>query len=183
MGCDIHFFVEVRKDGEWTLAPGQLRVCERCEGSGKDPVSSRCANCKKTIDAHMPDTNKCLYNASTLEELPEPCEYHCIDGKSLYPTYYSGRNYDLFGILSGVRGDIDEKFTREDRGWPDDTSYYVSKYGDNQDLHSHGYYTLTELLERDWSGVDFRMFKKALTQLAALDKDSDNVRAVFCYDN
>ncbi len=62
---------------------------------------------------------------------------------------YSERNYSLFGILAGVRGD--SKPIKEPVGLPDDVSEMVKKISDqwDSDGHSHSYYTLKELIQFD----------------------------------
>lgn len=62
---------------------------------------------------------------------------------------YSERNYSLFGLLAGVRGDA--KPIKEPAGLPEDVSEIVKKISDrwNGDGHSHSYYTLEDLLKYD----------------------------------
>lgn len=182
MGCDIHFFVEVFRDGEWELAPGQVKPCARCQGNGLDPEEITCRNCEKYQDAHAPEEGKCLFDSTQWDPEYHRCLDHCLHGKQLYPTFYSGRNYELFGILSGVRGDYDESFTIEDRGFPPDVSPLLREYGSSSDLHSHGYYTLAEFGQRSWKG-DLAYFAKTLKEMAKLSSNPEHVRAVFCYDN
>lgn len=183
MGCDIHFFVEVFKEGTWQLAPGQVEACSHCGGTGLDPEEGHCGNCKHTLREHMPDNGKCLYDTTTLVRIPDRCREYCAAGKQFMKPYYSGRNYELFAILSGVRGGPDPDFTIEDRGVPEDCDPVVAAYMDNQDLHSQGYYTLAELQKFDWKDRQFREFVKTMDKMARLADDPENVRAVFCYDN
>jgi len=61
-------------------------------------------------------------------------------------SLYSGRNYNLFGVLAGVRGGYE---ICPPRGLPDDVSDIVKKNSDrwDSDGHSHSYFTLAELKE------------------------------------
>jgi hypothetical protein len=74
---------------------------------------------------------------------------------------YSGRNYDLFGMLADVRNgrgfagcDTGDGFKpiSMPKGFPEDASYEVEKDKDcwEGDGHSHSYLTLSELLAYDW---------------------------------
>lgn len=35
MGCDVHFFVEHFKDGEWKHVEGKVAQCPDCNGTGE----------------------------------------------------------------------------------------------------------------------------------------------------
>jgi len=61
-------------------------------------------------------------------------------------SLYSGRNYNLFGVLAGVRGGYE---ICPPRGLPSDVSDIVKKNSDrwDGDGHSHSYFTLAELKE------------------------------------
>lgn len=61
-------------------------------------------------------------------------------------SLYSGRNYNLFGVLAGVRGGYE---ICPPRGLPSDVSDIVKKNSDrwDSDGHSHSYFTLAELKE------------------------------------
>ena len=103
---------------------------------------------------------------------------------SNYPScLYRGRNYHLFSILADVRSYGEGNAITEPRGVPDDASdaylYIVEQW--KGDGHSHSYFTLTELLEHDWS--DFDEFRETLERMKNIDENTDNVRAVFFFDN
>ena len=104
-------------------------------------------------------------------------------------VYYRDRNYKLFEILAGVRGDEDNAISLP-RGIPRDASFgyktMVKQW--SSDGHSHSYYTLTELLEIDWDKYDnvysnFDSIKNSLERMKSIDSNTDNVRAVFFFDN
>ncbi len=103
---------------------------------------------------------------------------------SNYPNaLYSGRNYSLFEKLANVRSYGEGNAIAEPRGVPEDASdaylYIVEQW--KGDGHSHSYFTLAELLEHDWS--DFTEFRETLERMKDLDENTDNVRAVFFFDN
>jgi hypothetical protein len=91
-----------------------------------------------------------------------------IGGRTDQP--YDGRNYELFGVLAGVReGNMPMIDPDGPRGTPDDLSaelqHSVDRWGD--DGHSHTWYTLKELKEFDWGTkgvvegmVDFDTYKE-----------------------
>jgi len=64
-------------------------------------------------------------------------------------SFYRGRDYDMFSVLANVRNYSDNNFIIEDRGLPDDICQITKKEADRWkgDAHSHGYYTLKELID------------------------------------
>lgn len=75
-------------------------------------------------------------------EIEEPdTEYEYEYVKEVSPT---GRNYNLFAMLAGVRGEYDDSY--EIRGVPHDVSKVVQLAVDNMegDGHSHSYLSLDE---------------------------------------
>jgi len=100
--------------------------------------------------------------------------------------YYDSRNYQLFSILADVRGNYSPIV--EPRGIPEDASYgykYMCDQWDG-DAHSHSYYTLTELLNVDWTEYDdcyLEGFLKSIERMKEIDRDTDNVRMCFFFDN
>lgn len=76
--------------------------------------------------------------------------------------FYSGRNYNLFGILANVRNgrgfagiNTGDGFVpiSEPRGLPEDVSEQVGAESDRWDVdgHSHSWLTVAELLAYDWT--------------------------------
>ena len=63
-------------------------------------------------------------------------------------SIYSGRNYELFGILAGVRNRNNDSID-DPRGLPEDVSEVTKKESDrwDGDGHSHSWLTLRELKE------------------------------------
>lgn len=186
MGCDIHFYVEIENaKGAWELAPGQMVPCERCEGTKLDPEYKHCSNCKKGLEEHEPDTGKCWFDFTKLNLVPDPCNYDCLGGDQLTDSFYpGGRNYELFSVLSGVRGEGVPGFTKENCGMPLDPSPELAKAALEPDWHSHTWYTLTELQAHDWTQYEYMAsFRSTLNQMQDLAHDHEDVRAVFWYDN
>lgn len=105
----------------------------------------------------------------------------------------SDRNYDLFGLLAGVRGDIDIEEISPPKGIPEDASHgYLHKveYWDG-DCHSHSYFTLKELKE-SLSGNE-RLLQEPIDRLEKAKKEiidewdlklgDEDIRMVFFFDN
>jgi hypothetical protein len=198
VGCDIHLFVEFQtQEGEWKLAPNQLAACDNCKGSGLDPELAHCKNCHKDGTAHEAKTQKCYFSPGHYESVHKPCSYNCLRGQSLHQHYYytGGRNYSLFGILSGVRGDADPAWTIEDSGLPEDATEYVKHDSASMGYHSEGSYSLAYLLTYDWkqkpltglfAGEDiYAGMRRLITNLKRFQKwqNAKDVRIVFWYDN
>lgn len=127
MGCDIHMFAEVKKNGKWE------KIVKKFKNRRYDP------NRESKTDEDGYEWNP---------------EFHD------HP--YSGRNYDLFGILADVRNGrgfagikTGEGFVpiSEPKGLPEDVSGEIKKDSDDYgyDGHSHSYFTLKELKSYDWS--------------------------------
>jgi hypothetical protein len=111
---------------------------------------------------------------------------------------YAGRNYFLFGILAKVRWYECPKPISNPKGFPDNACEEVKlEYsGWGSDAHSASYFTLTELLNYDWSFwdeydldhgikgsselVDFRY---TMERMKKISDNPDNVRIVFWFDN
>jgi len=95
------------------------------------------------------------------------------------------RNYDVFGVLAGVRGD--KAPISEPRGLPDDFKFldkdsWIGDYG-------FSWLTVGEILDYDWSIVEFTdEIPKQVTAAieaakAQLDTDNPAVRLVFGFDS
>lgn len=125
------------------------------------------------------------------------------DGEDIYlpnvPSY-GGRNYPLFALLAGVRGEFAESW--EPRGFPDDSSKEVAESFDfwDSDAHTPSHQTLgelqrkaAELLIRDKpNGSNIEYAFNGLTTLIRAVKDSlgngtnlsdEDVRIVYWFDN
>lgn len=86
------------------------------------------------------------------------------EGEFLPVDIYDGRDYDLFGLLAGVRSIIDPFVFP--RGVPDDMSCEVSKaYGDGQYYHTPTWYDYCELQAYE------RMMVNSCKEIAKFDDD------------
>jgi hypothetical protein len=88
-------------------------------------------------------------------------------------SLYSNRNYNLFSVLAGVRGN-DE--ICPPRGLPNDVSDIVKKNSDrwDGDGHSHSYFTLAELREY-YENNSHTLFNGFLSKRQIKDLDKDGV--------
>lgn len=67
----------------------------------------------------------------------------------------SYRNYAWFGVIAGVRA-YDAPRISDPKGLPDDPSIVCARQlGDDRDLHSHSYLTLSEISEAWRRYIDF----------------------------
>jgi hypothetical protein len=191
MGCDIHMYSEQRTpDGKWEA---MLHDCDHCDGTGDAQEKRVCQGCGRDYEAWdgnfetiaLEDhhaSGKCLYGLGSLLLKPTVCR-RCKGTKMSPADIYGSRNYRLFGVLAGVRGAEDPNFTRPNRGVPDNASAEYHRQAEGEDWHSHTWYTLTELLERNWD--DFSEFKEVVNTLKERlgDGDTDDIRIVFFFDN
>lgn len=153
MGCDIHLYVETLQDGQWKPYKGEW------PNPDYDPADEWGAKQKPILSQYRspysfePDTP--INEFSTETALSEEVTY-------VYPSFYNGRNYDLFSILADVRNGYGFAGVptgshinpiSDPKGLPDDVSHEVymeaKKWG--RDGHSHSWLTLRELQEYDWN--------------------------------
>ena len=94
------------------------------------------------------------------------CDNHIWNDKENkyeFDPIYWGRNYDLFGVLAGVRS---REFPMIDspRGLPEDISAKTKEYAVEMkgDAHSYSYLTMKELLK--WKKKMTRKWKKLLKE-------------------
>ncbi len=171
MGCDIHFYTERYSSEDY-------------EGP-KDISEER--NTKLT--SLLPNTDSIPPRWITADEWEYSDEWG--DGFSWNivrdSRLYRGRNYYLFTVLAGVRGD--EPILSNPRGVPDDISYaYRQELERNDgDAHSMSYYTLKELLDVDWDKYHkddwLNGFMETIEKMKKIDPDPTKVRCVFFFDN
>lgn len=161
MGCDIHLFAEIRKNGKWEQAGSMVKN-----------------------EYYWPeeDTGNYLGNKKLVRE-----------------RFYRGRNYQLFGVLAGVRSDGPPIV--EQRGFPKDASKETKSYHKSWegDAHSESWLNLKELLEWAYGGdfskksvnkfekIDGYFAETTLSKLLKLatspDVKPEDVRIVFWFDN
>jgi len=154
MGCDIHLFSEVKRNGKWEPAVPFVLA-----DWWYDTIIDE-EDCEY-------DTPKYRIREKEFENMSEEEVFEkygddpriCWD----YPLDRSlgNRNYCFFSILADVRNgrgfagvDTGDGFNpiSEPRGLPEDVSIEVKRQFDHYgiDGHSHSYITLKELLEYDW---------------------------------
>jgi len=102
--------------------------------------------------------------------------------------FYGSRNYGLFGALADVRRTPKNGSISEPRGFPDDTSedLNIIYKGWGWDAHTPSYFTLTELINVDWSKYDdvhINEFMNAIEKMKKINQNTDDVRCVFWFDN
>lgn len=111
-------------------------------------------------------------------------EYKAMYG--YYESLYISRDYDLFSVLAGVRGDLEP--IDYPIGFPDDCSQdfldVMKSWG--SDAHSETHYTLDKLLEYfelPENAERFRYFSELLIQIRKLKKYAEDIRLLIFFDN
>lgn len=124
MGCDIHSYVEIRKDGQWEHY-----------------------NWYSQFQKGIWDDGSPEYDYSAMFNHP----LYIHRNYDLFAILANVRNGRGFAGISTGTG---FKPISMPRGLPGDVTFDVKKESDNwgADGHSHSYVTLRELLEYDWEG-------------------------------
>jgi len=151
------------------------------------------------LEKSQEDFTKVFYDGKVIKCLVAPyhtAEYFDEDEGDEYAywsvvrdkRFYAGRNYYLFTILAGVRGNRDDESISEPRGVPDDISdaYREQLRQWEGDAHSKSYFTLKELLDVDWSKYETEYipeFFETIEKMKQLDTDPEKVRCLFFFDN
>lgn len=165
MGCDIHFFTERYSTDDYD--------------GPKDLLEERDQKIGSVLDGYVSTPRWITADKWTYEH---DDKYWGVDYQ-----LYEGRNYHLFNILAGVRGD--GPTISEPRGVPEDASYayrvMLNQWG--WDAHSASYYTLSELLKVNWEEYKYLdyldEFMDTIENMKKIDPNPDNVRCVFFFDN
>ena len=210
MGCDIHIYAEKKnkETGKWEkvghkfvdvfysepiikllqtwykLSFNDAKVILKRYLNQKEPRNKAERHIFKTLDMKISnDPNFRWWDQNSTGKYMNP--------KTDQP--YSGRNYNLFGALAGVRSDFD-MITDYARGLPNDVSDEVCEISDSWDVdgHSHNYITLRELIdniyykmsdeELDELELGTHFFRDVINDLKEIG-NPDDVRIVFCFDN
>ena len=165
MGCDVHVYTE-----RWTNSnkyDGPRDLAEDRDNKLNELLEDKPTKYRwVSADKWNSDKNGCRDNWED--------------------QYYDSRNYQLFSILAGVRGEHSPIV--EPSGIPEDVSTGYEYMCDQWegDSHSHSYYTLTELLNVNWEEYDdcyLDDFLQSIERLKEIDEDTDNVRMCFFFDN
>jgi hypothetical protein len=124
-------------------------------------------------------------NFLSAEELSEQICPTCAGGNKIIDSFFNGRDYELFGHLAGVRGQVDP--ITGPRGVPNDMSEEL-----NKQFHPYSgqvpasWYTLKELQSfQVLKTIRFKTFQKTLREMEKLlspGQDSNEVRAIFWFD-
>jgi hypothetical protein len=136
--------------------------------------------CDITSYVEIKKDDKWMIRGEYFQNLDEefPCEF----------LFYGFRDYELFGVLAGVRSCYYEPISMP-KGLPDDVSYIVRKEScEFQDYFDHSYFTLKELLA---NMIIFRkinyMFVNEVHKLREMalkyKLNFNDVRIVFWFDN
>ncbi len=219
MGCDIHMFAEKynREDNKWEKVGNEFlsdysiySITKHIENEiGCDTKLAENILNKYIDDSYDKNSNpkniqekleKYVFNYLNENLPPKDTEVSWseseFEGKlpNLYTdTPYDGRNYVLFGVLAGVRGN---EFNPIDypRCLPNDVSKEIKDEHERWgiDAHSATYYTLDELLDSDYRKmsvgelVELRLkyfFKDVLDECLKLTDNPSDFRLVFWFDN
>ncbi len=170
MGCDIHFFVEKYSTDNYE-GPKDLQE-DREEKLGVVLSDGK-------FEPRWITADKWVYENPYGDGSEWSVDYNT--------RFYNGRNYYLFGVLAGVRGDTN--IISEPRGVPDDASYAYKKEVErwDGDGHSNSYYTLDELLAVDWDKINtdgwIDEWLNTIENMKKIDPDPSKVRCVFFFDN
>lgn len=172
MGCDCHFFVEKWSDEDFE---GPKNIAEQ-------------RNIK--LNSVLEGSKTYRWISADKWELFEKGTKDEYWGVPYDLEFYGSRNYYLYSIIADVRNYGSDKVEPicDPRGVPDDASdgykYVIDRW--QGDGHSHSYFTLTELIAIDWSKYNTEWigdFLETIEKMKALDSNTDNVRAVFFFDN
>ena len=158
MGCDIHLYVEKLVNGKWESMDQWEKDDEFHDICKEDLV-----NVEDTLKKNISQSRraKLLKQKESLLQLINTTTYVIPYEK----RFYSGRNYDLFTILAGVRHSGLNTISSP-RGLPGNMSPLVRKeyrkwLGDG---HSHSYFTIEELDRFDW---DQKCFQKTIVDASS----------------
>lgn len=178
MGCDIHMWLEKYTDEEDLYINSIIDDLDEYTENDNEALwkygSSEFSSISK-IKGVIKQENRDS-NISTVLNLNLEKRWIVIGEP------YDDRNYTLFAKLAGVRSDGDYRICKP-RGVPDDSSlFYQIKV--NQwmgDGHSHSYFSISELLEHDFSNIseNFTKFIEGFKN----KEDINNYRIVFFFDN
>lgn len=145
MGCDIHLFVEARRNVKWNAVKGVDKLALKWANEDYEQF-------KHSGEDEMPGYTEMDF-LGRIEEA----------SRKKYMFLCNGRNYDLFAALADVRNGYKSNgklYTitpiAEPRGIPSDASSVYREYANEwrYDGHSHSYFTLAELDTSYWQGTD-----------------------------
>lgn len=165
MGCDIHFFTERYSSDDYD--------------GPKDISEERDSKLEKVLTELEREPRWITADKWVKEDGRWTIDY---DNR-----FYSGRNYYLFTVLAGVRGN--GPTILRPKGVPEDASYAYKMQLDSWggDAHSASYFTLEELLNTNWSKYKkddwLDDFMETIEKMKQIDSDPSKVRCCFFFDN
>ena len=219
MGCDIHMFAEKynRENNQWEKVGNEFLSDYSIYSITKhieNEIGCDTKLAENILNKYLDDSYDKNLNPKNIQEKLEKYIFNYLnenlppkdkvvswsevefDGKlpNLYTdTPYDGRNYELFGVLAGVRS---REYNMIDypRYLPNDVSKEI-KYEHERwgiDAHSTTYYTLDELLDSKYRKMsvgelaEIRLkyfFKDVLDTCLKLTDNPSDFRLVFWFDN
>lgn len=173
MGCDIHCFAEMKKNGTWRLVEDKVFPNQ----------PERFEKIKKKLEDLKAKKNP------TKEDLEGIQWAESYDEFTNIP--YNSRNYDTFAILANVRNglgfagcDTGNGFNTiaEPKGLPEDASDFVKAESDrwDGDGHSHTWLTVKEILNFDWKQVNTKRGVVSLGEYEDWIKSGRNAPHSYC---
>ena len=219
MGCDIHMFAEKynRENNQWEKVGNEFLSDYSIYSITKhieNEIGCDTKIAQNILNKYLDDSYDKNFKPKNIQEKLEKYVFNYlnenlppkdkevswseseIEGKlpNLYTcTPYDGRNYNLFGVLAGVRS-REEGMIDYPRDLPDDLSEEIrDEYMSwGCDAHSATYYTLDELLDSDYRKMsvgelaEIRLkyfFKDVLDTCLKLTDNPSDFRLVFWFDN
>ena len=219
MGCDIHMYAEKynREDNKWEKVGNEFiseygiySVTKHIENEvGCDTKIAENILNKYIDDSYDKNSNpkniqekleKYVFNNLNENLPPKDTEVSWLESElegklpNIYTcTPYDGRNYELFGVLAGVRSN---EFNPIDypRGLPEDVNEEIKNEHQEWDVDAHSatYYTLDELLDSKYRkmsvgelvelGLKY-FFRDVLDTCLKLTDNPSDFRLVFWFDN
>ena len=219
MGCDIHMFAEKynRENNQWEKVGNEFLSDYSIYSITKhieNEIGCDTKIAQNILNKYLDDSYDKNFKPKNIQEKLEKYVFNYlnenlppkdkevswseseIEGKlpNLYTcTPYDGRNYNLFGVLAGVRS-REEGMIDYPRDLPDDLSEEIrDEYMSwGCDAHSATYYTLDELLDSKYRKMsvgelaEIRLkyfFKDVLDTCLKLTDNPSDFRLVFWFDN
>lgn len=219
MGCDIHMFAERynRESNKWEKVGNEFISDYGIYSITKyieNEVGCDTKIAQNILNKYLDDSYDKNFKPKNIQEKLEKYVFNYLD-ENLPPKYskvnwedalnenklpnlytctpYDGRNYNLFGVLAGVRS-REEGMIDYPRDLPDDLSEEIrDEYMSwGCDAHSATYYTLDELLDSKYRKMsvgelaEIRLkyfFKDVLDTCLKLTDNPSDFRLVFWFDN
>jgi hypothetical protein len=219
MGCDIHMYAERynREDRKWEKVGNEFLsdysiyfITKHIENE----IGCDTKLAENILNKYLDDSYNKNLNPKNIQEKLEKYIFNYLnenlppkdkvvswsevefEGKllNLYTdTPYGGRNYELFGVLAGVRSNEFDSIDYP-RGLPEDVTEEIKNKHQEWDVDAHSatYYSLDELLDSDYRKmsvdelVELRLkyfFKDVLDTCLKLTDNPSDFRLVFWFDN